>query len=242
MNPPHLRFAAPASLAGVGAPVLSPTAVHVWGFELDAPATVVTGLAALLPREESERAARFATTELCARYIVAHGVLRHVLAAYSGGAPQALRFDVGAHGKPYLASRTLHFNLSHSADRAVIAVARGFEIGVDLEAERAGVETGQIAHRFFFGSEAAAVASGGATAFFRYWVAKEAVLKGVGLGLTLPLDRFAIEFAPDGGEASVRSFDLARLGPDWRVRMITAEAGWYCAIAAAGDRWTVVIR
>ncbi|MDQ6812000.1 MAG: 4-phosphopantetheinyl transferase, partial [Actinomycetota bacterium] len=59
--------------------------------------------------------------------------LRDVLAAYLETSPEAIRIVDGAHGKPELAGRELHFNLSHSGDVGLVAVSRERPVGVDVE-------------------------------------------------------------------------------------------------------------
>jgi 4'-phosphopantetheinyl transferase len=73
----------------------------------------------------------------------------------------------------------------------------------------------------------------------RYWVAKEAVLKAQGVGLGFPLDRFRIDFLPDGHAARLESLDPVALSPHWTVRMLPCESGWLGAIAALGTDWGV---
>src|SRR5207244_2000937 len=104
---------------------------------------------------------------------------------------ESLRFRAGTHGKPALEfpeeGAALHFNLSHSGDLAILAVAAA-EIGVDVEriAPRPSLE--RLAERFFskrevqaFGGVPAAFRS---AAFYGAWVRKEAFLKATGLGLS----------------------------------------------------------
>src|SRR5690349_20633592 len=79
-------------------------------------------LAGLLDASEAERAARFHFDVHRRRYVAAHGFLREVLARETGSAARALRFELGAHGKPRLVEGALHFNLTHSADLALLAV------------------------------------------------------------------------------------------------------------------------
>src|SRR3979409_2142049 len=63
----------------------------------------------------------------------AGGALRDVLAAYLETSPEAIRIVDGAHGKPELAGGELHFNLSHSGDVGLVAVAAEREVGGDVQ-------------------------------------------------------------------------------------------------------------
>ena len=116
----------------------------------------------LLSDDEKLRADRFVRRRDRARWIVAHGVLRHLLGRYCGVEPRAIAFVHGAAGKPSLAQAGAHgttttFNLAHSHDRALLAVSRDREIGVDLEQVRDDFDPLPIAREFFFGTELAAI-------------------------------------------------------------------------------------
>ena len=67
--------------------------------------------------------------------------------------PESVELVYGAHGKPALApahaAAGLRFNVSHSQDVAVVAFARGREIGIDVEAVRSIPDADDIAARFF---------------------------------------------------------------------------------------------
>jgi 4'-phosphopantetheinyl transferase len=231
-------------------PALSPATVHVWSFALSGTADTVELCRGLLSQEECHRADRFVFERDRVRYTIAHGVMRHLLGRYCGLTPQSLSFSVTAAGKPSLAdlgtlSEPLHFNLTHSDDRALLGLSVYGEIGVDIEKVRTNIEALAISRHYFFGSEREAIE---ATAeaqrhdmFFRYWVAKEAVLKAQGIGLGFPLDRFRVDFLAEGTTARIESFDASALHNDWRVRLLPCESDWHAAVAARGDTWSVQV-
>ena len=221
--------------------------VHVWAFALDESEAIVAAWRELLSTDERLRADRFVFRRDRNRWIVARGILRHLLARYCGIEPTAIAFDYAPAGKPSLAqARTsaerLTFNLAHSQDRALLGVARNREIGVDLERARDDFDPLPIARQFFFGAELAAIESAAAgsrrEAFFRHWVAKEAVLKANGAGLSLALDSFGVAFGSDGSIARVRSVDPSALDETLVVRMLALAPGWHGAVAASGEGWT----
>ena len=84
-------------------------------------------------------------------------------------------------GKPYVVDGSLHFNLSHSGDYALIAVTADAPVGVDIERHREHRRWREIAKRFFAPHEASSLRT--ADDFYRLWVVKEAVLKALGTGL-----------------------------------------------------------
>ncbi len=134
---------------------------------------------------EAERAARFVSAPLRQRYLRSHAALRAILQTYT---EVPLDFALAEHGKPYLpAVPELKFNLSHSHEMALVAVARDIEIGVDVERFRPLPECLAIAERFFPPSDAAALAEVPPDTreadFFRRWTGIEAQLKARGIGL-----------------------------------------------------------
>ncbi len=218
--------------------------IDVWAFTLDADPSLESACRHCLSETERAKADRFLAEDLRRRYVIAHGTLRHILGRYCRLDPALLVFEASPAGKPRLQSpgNAPAFNLTHSEDRALLGVS-GAELGIDLEKERSDVDMLAIGRNYFFGSEREALerarSDRRAELFFRYWVAKEAVLKAQGVGLGMPLDRFRVDFAPDGLTASVTSFDPARLGSDWTLRMLSCGPGWAGAVAARGRDWNV---
>ena len=228
-----------------------PNTVQVWAFVLEGPPELVARCRTLLSPEERARADRFVFERDRVRHTVAHALLRHLLSLYclsdSSVSPESLRFSTTYAGKPSLQfpALPLQFNLTHSEDRALLAVSAGFALGVDIEKVRTNIEALAISRHYFFGSERDDIESAAvetrADTFFRYWVAKEAVLKAQGVGLGFPLDRFRVDFLPDAQTARIDSLDPERLASDWMVRMLPCEAGWLGAVAARGSDWRVKI-
>src|SRR4051812_15630768 len=141
-------------------PALDADAVGVWRADL-AQAAARGEAERLLVPSERERAARFAAAADGRRWAAARGILRALLGALTDADPHALRFAEGPHGKPALAvgprgapALDVRFNLSHSGDVALYAVALGREVGVDLELPRRPVDHVAIARRIFGEREA----------------------------------------------------------------------------------------
>jgi 4'-phosphopantetheinyl transferase len=246
---PGLRFARVeprAAVSGGRRIAIELSEVQVWAYRLDEPEDVVDAWSPVLSRDESLRADRFVRREDRGRWIVARGILRHLLGGYCGIDPVDVAFEYGAAGKPGVAASvpaSVAFNMAHSHDRALVAVTRGAPVGIDLEQQRDHFDPLPLAHRFFHGAELDAIHAAPVDrqrdAFFRHWVAKEAVLKAQGVGLSFPLDRFCVTFEGEGAIARVQTRDPSTLSPDWIVRMLPLEVGWHGAVAAGGEGWTV---
>ena len=226
-----------------GPPALGATDVHVWRVRLDAPDDG-PALLAVLADDERERLARFVFPRLGERYVTARGRLRLLLARYLGVDAAVLRFVYGPRGKPALAEGAhadLRFNLSHSGDLALVAVTRGREVGVDVEADRPDFATEATARRFFSAAEVEAFLAlppaSRHEAFFRCWTRKEAYIKALGDGLALPLDSFDVAI----GEAATEILLATRPDPAearrWRLAALAPGAGYAGAVAVEGQGW-----
>lgn len=149
-----------------------------------------------LPPERRQRALACRFDADSARAAGAGWLLQYALE--QAGIPQAAQvFTQNPWGKPLLANRDgPHFSLSHSGPWAVCAVG-GAPLGVDVEPPRC---TMAVARRHFHPREVEALErlnpQARQDALCRLWTGKEAFVKALGRGLTLPLDRFCITLEP----------------------------------------------
>lgn len=208
------------------------------GADLDAP-----GLqdVSAFTDDERARAARYRAGPVRARFIAGRCFLRRALAQALGASPSAVRLHVGPHGKPSVVG--LHFNLSHSEGRALLALCATHPVGIDLEVLRE-VEALQLAAAQFAPAELEALAAlEGAErrlAFFRVWTRKEAVLKATGLGISTALDRLVVSA---GATARVLSLSPPLMGSpaDWSLEELHPFPDFVAAVACpspgAAVRW-----
>ena len=113
--------------------------VHVWRADLGLDAAYLRRLERNLSADERARASRFRFARDRDRFVGARGLLREILALYLNATPGRLSFGYSAHGKPFLAREehsTLRFNVSHSFDAILFAIAHMREVGVDVEGVR----------------------------------------------------------------------------------------------------------
>lgn len=224
-------------------PTLTSNDVHVWLAVLERPPMEVERFRESLAPEERQRADRYRFARERERFIVAHGVLRAVLAGYLGVPPERLAFGTGPHGKPLLAggraAAALSFNLSHSDGLALYAVSRERAVGIDLERIRLDVAHDQIAQQYFSPRENAALrvlpARLRLRAFFDYWTCKEAYAKARGDGLSLPLEAFDIVLGLDPSAARLRILDDPRESAHWSLQRLKADGDYSAAIAVEGQ-------
>ena len=209
--------------------------IAVWLCRVESLSDVdLMGMRALLSEEEHARCDRLVLAEDRRAFTAAHALLRTALSRHGARPPRDWRFHTTAHGKPFLASQTGHpplsFNLSHTRSTVACAVARGADLGLDVE-EAGRVSDGLgVAERYFTAGErqwlAACPAEEVAVRFVELWTLKEAYIKAVGLGLRVPLDSFGFSFDEGPrltfhgmGDSSPWHFWLAALSPTTRIAL-----------------------
>jgi 4'-phosphopantetheinyl transferase len=217
--------------------------LDVWIADLKRAPRDFRGLRGTLSPDEVERAAKFHFSRDRDRFIAARGILRDILARYLGRSPGVLRFCYGPFGKPALAEdfdSNLLFNLSHSDNMALYAIACNSKIGVDLERIDASFVKDGIDQKFFSPIEVAELrslpASARLRAFFNCWTRKEAYVKAVGGGLQISLQSFDVSLAPDEDAAF-----LSERESGWSLRALPVGNDYAAAVAVEGKigelRW-----
>ena len=146
-------------------------------------------------RREKALACRFEPDKM--RSVCAGYLLQTALSAEHIPAENQI-FEKNQWGKPYLKDhKNIHFSLSHSGIWAVCAVS-DHNVGVDVELPRC---TMAVAKRFFRSEELEGLETldryQQADALNRLWTAKEAFLKMLGKGLTLPLNSFCVHLGEE---------------------------------------------
>jgi len=235
-----LEWSAPPELS------LPTRTVHVWRADLGLEAVYLRRLEQNLSADEKERASRFRFARDRARFVGARGLLREILALHLNASPGRLSFGYGAHGKPFLAGEhsTLRFNVSHSFDAMLLAIAHMREVGVDVEGVRNnGVGMEEIAETVLSEPEKQALArfdgEDKRTNFLRFWTRKEAYIKADGRGVSLPLER--IDVSASEGRAAVldESTGEWRTCTRWELRTLAAGPDYVAALAVKGQHWSL---
>lgn len=209
-RPPLLQWelASPQGLS------LLPNEIHLWlyytGLESGSLGPGWSEAWAILSEAEQARAQRLTLPLTQQRFVQTRATLRRLLGHYLDHPPQSLRFVIGPQGKPTLVaadSPGLHFNISHSQDWVVYALAQA-PIGVDIEQIRAFPNALALADRFFDASESQTIKSqppdARDLAFLRHWVCKEAYVKATGQGLAHQLNQIVLTFDPDPGHPATQ--------------------------------------
>lgn len=214
--------------------------ITLFRIHLDQPAQTVARLAQSLSPDEEARVARFRFEHLRRRFTVARGALRAILGQALDLPPSSLTFTYGEHGKPALADHPLSFNLSHSEEWGLCAVAPSRAVGVDLEAVQPRAMAA-LAARFYSPREAEILQTLSpehrTTAFFRAWSCKEAFVKATGAGLTLPTRQVEVTLLPHEEPRLLSIAGDEAAAARWRLVTLDAVPGFAAALCAEGHDW-----
>jgi phosphopantetheine--protein transferase-like protein len=144
---------------------------------------------------------------------------------------------LGKSPKPHLFGVTtgIRFNSSHSANVALYAMTRHCDLGVDIEKIRLLEDTHQIADRFFCPEEAQELLglprAEQESAFFDCWTRKEAYIKAVGNGLSMPLNGFRVTIKPGDPGEFVHLGNYPQGAREWTLQNIAIAPGYAAAVA-----------
>ena len=182
-----------------------------------------------LDETEVDRSCRFTRPGPRRRFILCRAALRAILCWELGCSNKELAFGASYYGKPYAIVQgrphSIGFNVSHSGGHGLIGIASGRRVGVDVEEVDRRRKLELLADTAFTTDEIAEVnAAKGVQKhhlFFRLWTIKEALIKGVGIGLSLDMSSFEVPLAlRRGDDDAVFRFPQAP-SVNWRVKSIS---------------------
>jgi len=201
--------------------------LSLWWAPLDIPASSLARLAGWLSQEERERADGYHDPLDRDRFMAARGWLRQLLASQLRCSPNEVRIVTAQNGKPGIESSDLKFSASRSAGMALFATSPIAEVGIDIERIRASadVDIDDITATFFSAKERAALTAlppeQRLAASFQCWTCKEAYGKGIGTGLSFPIQSI-----------DVWSWNsrVAMVG-EWTIHQVEVTPGFAAAVA-----------
>lgn len=212
-----------------------PAHVEVWRLDLDLYAPVADADWAILGGDEGVRALRFARIEDRMRYVSTRAALRRLLAFRLRRRPQDLRLFSSARGKPQLtqpcgADEPVEFNVSHAGAHALIAISHGGAVGVDIERCDPALDVPSLEQQVLSARERQMDARQ-QPGFFERWVAKEAVLKTVGVGLASHLLQLSVEKPQAIDDRRYHLHDVEPVWPLLGAWRLDAPTGYVAAVA-----------
>lgn len=223
--------------------------VHLWWRRVDR-GHFLDDTRGWLSDDERRRSERFRREEDGLAFVARRLFLRGTLARYVGRPPGELEFVEGPHGKPALVDAGgIEFSLSRSGAWALLGVARGRAVGVDVERLEPRLEDEEelsgLAERVLTAVELEELervpAPRRAQAFLQVWARKEALLKALGTGLSLPPEHVEVGVAGLGPLCS-RSVG-GELFPRGGAELVDllAPAGYVASVVAEGARWELAV-
>jgi len=169
---------------------------HLWIADLQATDETLDWCTQVLSGSERRDAETLRIVVHRRRSVVSRALLRVLLSCYTGIEPHRQVIERGRHGKPYVnVGHRLEFSVAHSRDRVLYGFSTR-QLGVDVEAVVPRTDLSSVATHFFTPSEQRLLAllqpGQYERTFYWIWTAKEAYLKALGDGLTVPLDSFSV--------------------------------------------------
>ena len=124
-----------------------------------------------------------------------------------------------------------------------VALCRCAAVGIDVEKIRPLPDAAELTNQLHPQEREALLCLPPAaleTAFYRCWTRKEAVLKAVGMGLSMPLHSFSVSTGPQERDwiLSIAEYKGCCTDPtlsadaQWTSRDITTIIGYQCSVAA----------
>lgn len=184
-------------------------------------------------------------------FLIARAALRMLLTKYfPQWQPLEWSFKQNEYGKPEVdfpkVDAGIRFNVSHSDRMVIIAFGKTEMLGVDVEQPTRSGDLREIAESHFAPSEIAELklnqGENFLARFFHYWTLKEAFIKAVGMGLSLPLDQFAFDLSST--DISITIADQIKwIAGNWHFKLISINDGYQVALAVkSADAEEIQIR
>lgn len=199
----------------------------------------------LLTEPERAKWKRFVARDAQLQYLMSRALVRTTLSRYAGVPQCAWEFEANRYGRPYIsqpeAERGILFNLSNTTGLVACAVARGCDIGIDVENIGRVLDIDALAPSVFAPAELADLRESQVrdrrNRFFSYWTLKEAYIKGRGMGLSIPLDAFWFELK--GLSPRLTVTDRCPDSPErWRFHQYAPTPEHRMAVAVAAPSGT----
>ena len=190
-------------------PKTVPAGVDVWLLRLNLQAPISSADFLLLSESERDCALRFHTHADQVRSTATRAALRRILATKLALPPHALHFVMNHYGKPYLhGDAGIDFNVSHAGQFALVAISTNGQVGVDIEDCNRQLDVSALADYVFTALERRSELVTTAD-FIKRWVAKESVLKAVGVGISEHLQTVSVLPGKNGSYRIVCDY------PEW---------------------------
>ncbi len=184
---------------------ISANDVHIYLIQASDNKDKIPILREFLNIEEQKKADAFIFENDRINNIISRAGIKIILSRYLFVKPEDIVFINNEFGKPFLNEKInpekITFNLSHSANYIIFAIAKDKNIGVDVQEKREILSFEDIINEFFSIDEKIAFQEIPnelkKNAFYTCWTRKEAYIKAHGKGLSYPLNQFTVSILPN---------------------------------------------
>lgn len=223
----------------VQASVPGPGEVHIFIVDIAQAKVPASDFLACMSPEEKKKADAYRFYADRERFVVARGILRTLLGDVLSVNAGSITFETAPTGKPKLSIQhgitpPLSFNVSHSGNIALIALAADRDIGLDVEHMRDIPDADRLVEAFFSKTEReqynAIPPEKRSHFFYTLWTCKEAIVKATGEGLACGLDSFSVSITRNG-EPTILKPPGGRQGDgrSWRLGTFAPSPGYVAA-------------
>ena len=212
-------------------------AVDIWYASLSSTENDLSFYQSLLSTDEIDRTERLHLAHDRHRFISCRALLRILLADTLNAKPASLVFEYSKYGKPVLSGQhaTLNFNLSHSETHVLFALSKTHKVGVDIESLDRSVDSPTLSIRYCTPVELAALnllpQDQQRQAFLTCWTRKEALAKGLGLGLHMPFSSVTTGIAAEVSEIDKNELPINEVS--WKLYPVNTLRNYVATIAVS---------
>ena len=187
----------------------------------------------VLDTHEQTQATKITSDARRKEYVQIHAQLRYKLANIIQQAPDKIVINRTESGKPYLEEfPQIVFNISHTAELFVIAIAPYCQLGVDVEYCKPRLNIAGLVNKCFSSEERTYWSylseSERINIFYKYWTRKEAFVKATGHGIVLGLNQCVIDSANINRFLSIP--EHCGVVTDWFVTELNVSKQHYAAL------------
>lgn len=209
--------------------------LDLWQINLNPSNITSESCLSILSNDEQKKAHEFIFQIHQRRYVIGRYCLRVILSYYLNIHPIYIEFIYNKYGKPLLKNRELEFNLSHSNDRAILAINKQSPVGVDIEHTNLEQDFQSLAQEILSEYEYQQFVSLNNSlqkiAFYRAWTCKEAFTKCLGLGFSFDVKCCQVHLIPSE-KIKLLSINYPGLNSkNYRIYDIKTHISDYVAVA-----------
>jgi len=222
--------------------------IHVWLVDINKVSNSDSNhYYSLLSDDEKVRMGKYHFEKDRKSFRTTRAILRTLLSKYLIMDNENISFQSNKYGKPYLDSpkkNNFKFNVSHSREYTALAFNWINEIGIDIEYINKELKIEEIVNNYFSSYEIQQLfrleQKKRRHAFFRIWTRKEAFIKAIGRGLSIPLDSFDVSV----GEECPKILNQAGVKnlANYKMHKINVKPNYCSTLVSVGNHKSLVVR